>query len=248
MKRCWARVIGQCGGGKSGEHLISKSQFTRPVIDVEGFPWLNGERKTIGLPSLVANNLCRDHNSALSDVDTEAMRFLDGLREVDRITAALKAGARRPRRVFKIDADKFERWLLKTTFNLALQVDRNPRGLYVSGDPDPSLVRIAFGLAQFEEPDGLYRLASEGERVGGKIGTVEWQPIMTKTKSCIIAAGLRFHGHRFLLTLPGAPDETREVRTVSGAYRMERMRVAETSCEVQLVWNKQRRRARRRGG
>src|SRR5579862_8503717 len=72
---CWAASLGGCGGGASREHMVSASQFDTETITVQGLPWCRDAPKTIGLASLVAKNLCRDHNKALSPVDKAAMKF-----------------------------------------------------------------------------------------------------------------------------------------------------------------------------
>ena len=70
---CWAHELGDCRGGQSGEHHVSASLFpTTKVLLVKGFPWCMDEHKTVGLPSLTANILCRHHNSALSPFDEAA--------------------------------------------------------------------------------------------------------------------------------------------------------------------------------
>ena len=75
---CWASSLGDCGGGISREHIISASQFDEETITLQCLPWCK-EPKTIGLASLVAKNLCRDHNTALSPVDEEARnKCVDG--------------------------------------------------------------------------------------------------------------------------------------------------------------------------
>jgi len=38
-------------------------------VSIRGFDWCKDKPKTIGINSLTANVLCRDHNSALSDLD-----------------------------------------------------------------------------------------------------------------------------------------------------------------------------------
>lgn len=71
---CWANSLGGCGGGPSREHIISKSQFDDDVITVQGFRWCKAP-KTVGLASLIAKNLCQNHNAALSPADLEGMRY-----------------------------------------------------------------------------------------------------------------------------------------------------------------------------
>ncbi len=96
----------------SREHIISRSQFDGDSITLQGLPWCR-EPKTVGLASLVAKNLCRDHNTQLSAADLEAKRFKDAL-------GAIGTSVVVPVKV-KLDARLIEQWLLKSTINLALQ-------------------------------------------------------------------------------------------------------------------------------
>ena len=68
---CWAAPISGCGAKKTGEHIISKSQFgDAKMVTVRGLPWCAQESKQIGINSLVVNYLCDLHNHALSPVDS----------------------------------------------------------------------------------------------------------------------------------------------------------------------------------
>jgi len=80
MRRCWAAVLGNCGGGISGEHLVSKRLFRRKTVVVQGLPWNEKNPQSIGLNALTANILCRDHNSALSIVDDEGIAAFHAIR------------------------------------------------------------------------------------------------------------------------------------------------------------------------
>jgi hypothetical protein len=105
-------TLGNCGGGTSREHIISASQWDADSITLSGLPWCK-EPKTVGLASLVARNLCREHNTALSPVDNE-------MRQLKVALKTILESPKLPVRV-ELDARLIERWLLKTTINLALQ-------------------------------------------------------------------------------------------------------------------------------
>jgi hypothetical protein len=228
----------RCGGGPSREHILSKSQFDSDTVIVKGFSWCR-EGKTIGLGSLVAKNLCRDHNGALSPADKEAKRLLDAFREMNRRTEAWKAGTKLPRAVVEIDAARIEQWLLKSTLNMAMQGTAH-EGLFADGTADPQLVRIAFGLDEFEEPHGLYWIVTHLKKIeGAEMGSLEWESYVRPEDSRVVGARLRFHGHEMWLSLPGAPKR-------DDVTRGESIGFVETSCEIKLQWNKRRIKKRRR--
>jgi hypothetical protein len=199
--RCWALGLEGCGGGPSREHLLSKSHFDNNSITLQGLPWCKDAAKTIGLGSLVSKNLCRNHNTALSETDAEAARLLDVLRFVLKREAD---AVNKPRRVFEIHGRLIERWLLKTTFNLAMQEDDQGPGLFSQGQANQRLVRIAFGLETFGPGEGLHWVAAEGEQLGA-LGSLHFETMVRKADDAIVAAFLRFHGHRLLLALDEAP-------------------------------------------
>lgn len=78
---CWARAVSTCSKEMSGEHLVSKALFPDSV-NIQGFKWCHDRPKAIGINSLTANVLCRDHNSELSDLDNAALRAWEALKRI----------------------------------------------------------------------------------------------------------------------------------------------------------------------
>lgn len=187
---CWAESIGACGGGLSREHIISRSQFEDNQIRVQGLPWCKDEPKTVGLASLVARNLCVEHNNALSPVDSEAARF-------NRVLKVLFHQPRLPVRVW-FDARGLERWLLKTTINFALQDSGS--GL----TPSPELVRRAFGRESTPKGQGLFMVVEEGEMLSYTHGLRFESTVRLDNGQMVIGAFI-FHGMRLLYAFDGAP-------------------------------------------
>jgi hypothetical protein len=194
---CWAESLGNCAGGPSREHIISKSQFDDDKITVQGLPWCK-EPKTVGLASLVAKNLCVHHNNDLSPVDAEAKRFKDGL-------SAIYHQPILPVRL-KLDARLIERWLLKTTINLALQEPGS--GIDVSDE----IVRRAFGLAPIPRSQGFFAIAELAEQQTYQT-SVRFESFMRKKDGRLVIGGFNFHGWRALYAFEGAPP-------VKGAMRV----------------------------
>jgi len=111
--RCYADTLGNCAGGRSAEHYISRSvlELVGTVVRVSGFPWQpKGAQQDIGIGSLAANILCRRHNQQLSSLDDKGMAFVRALKNI--YDAAL-AGPELSDGSTTIDGDGLERWLLK---------------------------------------------------------------------------------------------------------------------------------------
>jgi hypothetical protein len=182
----------------SREHLISKSQFDTDTITLVGLPWCQ-QPKTVGLASLVAKNLCRDHNMALSPVDLEAARFkraLSVLFSSDRVL---------PVRV-RLAARLVERWLLKTTINLALQ------GEEPAIDVTDALVQVAFGLSSPPDGQGFFFIANEGTTLAYESG-VTLETFIRKQTGRVAMAVFGFHGCQAVYAFHGAAP-------IRGAFRL----------------------------
>jgi hypothetical protein len=78
---CWAGPLGNCGGGISREHYVSQCVFPDQSIFVQGLDWCLNEPKEVRIESLTAKILCRNHNSALSELDSEAGRAFSVIRD-----------------------------------------------------------------------------------------------------------------------------------------------------------------------
>src|SRR3569833_3907140 len=103
--RCWARMLGDCAGGMTGEHSISRNQFNQRKIIVDGYPWCLGKPKTVGIGSLVARVLCKHHNNALSPLDEAAADVLRALETMADRAAGQARGRRSPRQIVRLSGD-----------------------------------------------------------------------------------------------------------------------------------------------
>lgn len=199
--KCWADCLGDCGGGPSREHIISKNQFEGDSITLQGLPWCM-DAKTVGINALVCKNLCVDHNGRLGEtVDKEALMFRLSVREIHRAIML-------PVRV-KLDARLIERWLLKTIINITAQSDGS--GLEIT----PELVRRAFGLAPTPRSEGFFGIVEEGEQLHNRDGNLRFEFITHRESGRIAIGGVGFHGWRALYAFHGAPP-------VRGAMRVRR--------------------------
>lgn len=188
MRTCWARELGNCGGGISREHLISKGVLKQDRIFVQGFDWCMEKEIEVSLSSLVRKHLCRQHNSALSVVDQAGARVIEEFESDDAD----------PRKT-ELDGALFERWLLKCAINSAFG-GRDALGV---GMPDAApgkvpryLLDVVFGRKPFAEFMGAYFLYPNGE-FHYRLGEIT---IVAVTKDHKLA-GVYFHLRGFDLFL-----------------------------------------------
>jgi hypothetical protein len=159
------------------------------------------EPKTIGLSGLVAKILCRKHNSHLSGLDETALDTFDAFREsvrLNKVRTGLRAKSWR-NKLFVIDGARLERWFLKTLINLSVGSEWivGP-GVHPEGMPSEHLVKVAFGMEQFEEGAGLYIAGLTGE----KIDSMDGVHVTPRTHGPNLVGGaFTFRGYRFHLNL-----------------------------------------------
>ena len=110
---CYAEHLGNCNGGISKEHYVSRSvlEAAGGEIQVSGFPWQEkNETKKVGINSLVSKVLCSYHNSELSSLDASGSSFLEALRSIFNTTIEEREFSNE---IFNLDGKKTELWLLK---------------------------------------------------------------------------------------------------------------------------------------
>lgn len=202
MKKCWAESYERCGGGISGEHLISQGLF-RPskTVNVQGFTWCADKMVTVGIKSLTRNILCRDHNSALSLLDEAAVETFNVLRRQVRLsrlkTSLLDLLAEKPP---TLNGSLLERWFLKTMINLTVEGPLliGQTGT-VRGVPPVDLVEMVYGSRPLSLGMGLSTLVSKGMPIHFR-EEVEVVNIL-EADNRLIGSMFSFFGLRFLMWL-----------------------------------------------
>ena len=147
--------LGSCGGGLSGEHLISeavcRALSTHGSFSVSGFPWLDeGEERAISPGALKAKCLCVRHNSALTLLDEAAKILFINLRsflEVEKGHAHVL-----------MSGHDVERWLLKTAKAMAVSGNlasgrRSLPGFFKDND---AILDLLDNPAHWPDGAGLY--------------------------------------------------------------------------------------------
>ena len=204
---CWAAEIGGCAGKVSREHLVTDGIWTGPDIQVVGLPWCRTVPVSVGRASIVSKILCRTHNSALSEVDSAAIRTFRTLREAAELQERRRRAFFPPvvPHCFEVDGALLERWFLKTAINLAL-VQQGQVSWYdgkFGRVPPRVLVEAAFGGPPLAAGAGLYAAASVGE-TGFANESVQFAPLFD-VNDALPGAIFSFCGFRFLLSLREGP-------------------------------------------
>lgn len=204
MDDCWARALGRCAGGMTGEHILAKTLFSGDAVTIRGAPWCRGEERRVGLQSFTANILCKRHNEQeLADLDRKTKAVLETF------TAAVELYARRGRqrsvkrfriKGFHIDGDALERSLLRATINVTCAYQRDRVWSIAPSEFPPTLfVRYAFGLEPIRPPHGLYIVPQLGQdwNLGARAEFSQLE-LLDVPNGKLEASVHFFHGYRFL--------------------------------------------------
>jgi hypothetical protein len=109
---CYAAHLGNCLGGSSREHYISRSvlEIVGAKFQISGFPWQQPEQQMeVGIGALVSRILCNHHNSELSILDETGNEFVRALKS----SFGEALGNDYAEEEFSISGEKLELWLLK---------------------------------------------------------------------------------------------------------------------------------------
>lgn len=136
---CWARELGNCDGPMTGEHFVSKCLRYGKMMAIKGLPFCKDDYVKISWATAKSNVLCARHNSVLSPVDAEALRFKTTIEKIENQEHPTKGKDQLKRPVtIRICGTRFSQWLVKSCCNqLAVRKLSSPK----------SFVRFAFGQA-----------------------------------------------------------------------------------------------------
>lgn len=226
---CYANCLGDCDDKRSQEHFISESLLEylnqEKNLRVSGFPWLRGEERALPPSALKSGVLCKRHNSALSQLDSIAVRLFQAFDE--------NQTQGREHSLYLFCGHDIERWLLKVLCGLAASGN-----LGLNGECDTSIpeywLRILFGETEFFGEQGLYVCKLRGHRFEGPRG-VELRAITGGGR--LTGIGLWVCGYELILSMSGFHSRTFDGREM--AYRPLELHTTGRNFEksVLLSWN-----------
>lgn len=201
MPECWARELGGCSTKLSREHLVSESLWLGKQLRVKGFPWCKNEWRDISLSSFTSKILCQAHNTELSPVDVAGRDLFDALRRALQVQAEREANPARkwPFKQRQVEGPMVERWFLKTTINLVLNLggDVQWAGAETHGTPPLFLIQAAFGRVKLVSPMGLYTPSEVGENIFDS-ESVHFAPALS-ADGVVVAGLFAFRGLNFMM-------------------------------------------------
>lgn len=150
---CYASSLGGCDG-QSSEHYMSDSilRLLTPeghdnrYVYVKGLPGQRKESERKSIKSLGQTILCRKHNSALSQLDTEACKFFERVKQFAPRIIAGQAIEAAERDTDPINADLLERWVIKHFYGFIYSDHCEIDGRRPQGEPDHEVIKYLFGV------------------------------------------------------------------------------------------------------
>lgn len=156
--KCYLNKYGGCSTKISGEHFVTHSiiklqSFDDPNVKVKhdtGY----GIREFVQPKKFVANILCRNHNSQLSDVDDAALEVTKFLWNIS-TTYKCGTGEWGEPADITVSGDDFQRWVLKLLLNHVIgKAFAHQKGEFVSPYP-PECVDLLLGRVMWPSGWGL---------------------------------------------------------------------------------------------
>ena len=152
--KCYASHLGNCSGGPSKEHVISRSvlALAGDVILVSGFPWQEKDKyDSVGINSLASKVLCQNHNNSLSKADNEGRLFVQSIKSIFETFVETNES---PVDDVIINGELIELWLLKILCGIY--------SLKKKGEVPKEWIKILFEKEKFGKDCGFYFFGFEG--------------------------------------------------------------------------------------
>ncbi len=198
MGNCYAHSLGNCKGGISREHIVSKA-ILDDVIVVIGLPGCKEKSMQIPKDRLVTKILCQHHNNQLSIYDetiAEHKKHIDLIDKNDSLFNRMPKMVKKNYFVCTLNGNDLERWFLKTLINIC----KTDKGLKIDSE---ILLPYLFDSIPFEYPYGLGNLTKPGLSLNSS-NIIQMCPLlMDKDDETIVQGGIfRYRGFGYLLLLP----------------------------------------------
>lgn len=118
--KCWAKSVSKCCDTQSREHYITKGLFSGKQVYISGVPFLGGGSKEIAKAKLTRKCLCSKHNSQLSHLGNEAIKFGKSLEYARELSLQRRQSKKQRFGIHRefIDQDIFCKWFIKTYLGL----------------------------------------------------------------------------------------------------------------------------------
>jgi hypothetical protein len=204
--------------------------FPDNSLFLSGPKWLKGEdNKRIPISSLAANVLCKTHNSALSNLDTQMSKFVKFIYSIDRGQSEL----------INIDGYAIERWMLKTLCGFVSSGSAHEKSKGWS--PPQTWLQMLFGSSSISTGLGLFLLSGKTRRQArnNQIGFI---PIKTNDQDIITGLAFIVTAYPFLFLMEPLSQEIKDSLSdyeIIYRPRMIEINYVDSRKTIDFGWNTQ---------
>lgn len=235
--RCYAKSLNDCSRDRSREHIFSKNILDKMggPLTVSGLAWMGNKEMKLAANSLVANVLCKRHNTALSQLDTRAGQFFQELRAAEEYLASTTVGSH----FCLFNGNDMERWLLKVALGLSAANWAEHSSAEQKVKNADYWVNILFGDAPFPDRFGLYTFAEIGYEAKA-LNSIQ-ASLISNTNDGIYGLEFVMVASKFVLPLTLFPDSFNpDSALAKSVYRPGQLIMNKKDAEVVLVfsWDK----------
>lgn len=232
--KCFARRLGNCGQQISREHYLSSAVLSQ--LEKDGGVFSKGAKfaplgKRLPLSALVANILCREHNSDLSALDSVAAKLFA---ECNESVTQLLSDKAAEGSVLLLNGYDVERWFLKTLCgSIAAGIMQDVADREVPDD----LVGALFGSSRLPGNAGLYVTGNLGATWRVEANNVGYAPLFgtSASKTSLDGVSMTLAGLEFTLLTRAVPARATGALSETSIYRPGEIRLVKADAERRLV-------------
>lgn len=207
MKGCYARKLGDCSSTLSLGHPLSRGLYPDgALVEVDEAPWLKvGQKVSVPIKSLAQRMLCTHHNSALSYLDSEGIRFSESIMQlysVQKLRSKLKRSSVWSTKRVTLNGHVLEKYLAKLAIGSLQSVRKDiffDQGNLISAPPI-SILNVIFGTETFKQPMGLYAMNMDNSE-STREHLIQHRPYIDTDTQVYSGSFVYFHGFQFMLYL-----------------------------------------------
>ena len=242
---CYSPCVKGCSVQMSGEHAISRAilkrinqEFTEsPGVEIKNMAFQPKDTpQSFGIGSLESKILCTHHNNVLGHLDGEALAAFDAFEIMLYAAAGIRPA---PDRVYNVDGDLFERWMLKMTCGGLYGGTMGADG-FQAKDVEPPLDWLETFYGQpFPDGFGLYCQAPVGDELFTiDRSIVKLTPLEVDTRGQTDIHGLRLWLFGFRFTLLATGGQPRATDAMAGqSYRPNGCVLDGSGTRVNFAWD-----------
>lgn len=215
--KCYASALKNCSKEISREHFVSEGILKilnkNNDLKIKGFPWqAENKFKTISPNALASNILCKDHNAALSLLDTVMIDFFNSFIDINEKLAVSDKNTD----IYLFNGHDIERGLLKILCGCLASGSLKNNSQKIYCNPSNEWLEILYGINSCPKNWGLYFTNTVGSVINFDAG-INFSPIVNE--KYVNGFIVSLHGFNFILAMANSPENKSGTLLENSTYR-----------------------------